>query len=161
MAKLAIYWGAAAVVAVGVVLLHLFGSAWVAARVPELQRPLTDPTPLSPWAKVIMLGYLALSVGGAVGVPLLIFAGLSARDEQRWAAQRRQWEAEQAAQRERWERERQEWQRLQEIRDQLWLERLPPEERERTLARRREQQELEARARAILEAERRGEADGR
>jgi hypothetical protein len=141
--KVATYGMAAVALAASVVLLHVFGSAWVAAWFPELQKPLTDPTPLSPWAKGVMLGYLALSVGGPIGAVFCLLAGISARDDQRWA------------------RERQEQQRLHEIRDQLWLESLPPEARDRVLAQRRDTRELEERARAILAAERRGEADGR
>jgi hypothetical protein len=80
MAKPVVYWGAAAVVAASVVLLHVGVGEWAPARFPELQRPITDPSPLSPWVKLAMLGYVTLSIGGAVAVPLLIFAGLSARD---------------------------------------------------------------------------------
>jgi hypothetical protein len=151
MAKPVIYWGAAAVVAAGVVLMHLGVDAWVPARFPELQRSITDPAPFSRAAKFFMLGYLALSVGGAVGAVTLIFLGLSARDQQRW-------QREQAKRDRQWERERQERQRLEEIRDELWLESLSPESRERILAERRESAEREARARAILEAERQGQA---
>lgn len=155
------YWMAAALLAVGLVVVHLFSGAWVTRLFPELNRSITDPTPLSFGAKLVMLGYLALAVGGAVAVPLLIFAGLSARDQQRWAAQRQQWEAERAADREHWAREQQERERLREIRDQLYLESLPAPERERILAHRRREQDLEQRAQAILAAERRGEADER
>jgi hypothetical protein len=130
MAKPAIYWGTAAVVAAGVVLMHIGVDTWAPVRFPELQRPITDPAPLSRAAKFFMLGYLALSVGGAVGAVALIFRGLSARDQQR----------------------------LEESRDELWLESLSPESRERILTERRGSAEREARARAILEAERQGQA---
>jgi hypothetical protein len=85
MTKVATYWLAAVALAASVVLLHVFGSAWVAAWCLELQKPLTDPTPLSPWAKGVMLGYLALSVGGPIGAVFCLLAGISARDDQRWA----------------------------------------------------------------------------
>jgi hypothetical protein len=161
MSRLLAYWMAAALLAVGLVEVHLFGGTWVTRRFPELNRSITDPTPLSFGAQLVMLGSLALAMGGAVAVPLLIYAGLSARDQQRWAAQRRQWEAARAAERAHWAREQQGRGRLREIRDQLYLESLPAPERERLLARRRREQALDARAQAILAAERRGEADGR
>jgi flagellar biosynthesis component FlhA len=161
MAKPAIYWGAAAVVAAGVVLMHIGVDAWALARFPELQRPMTDLAPLSRAAKLFMLGYLALSVGGAAGAVALIFLGLSARDQQRWQRERQERQREQEERERQWQRERQERQRLQEIRDQLWLESLPAPDRECILARRRGERELQQRAQAIREAERRGEADGR
>jgi hypothetical protein len=136
------YWIAAALLAVGLISMHLFSGAWVSRLFPELNRPITDSTPLSLGAKGFMLAYLVLSVALAVGMPLCVFGALSERDHRRW------------------QHEEAERRRLAEIEDQLWLESLPPESRERTLAQRRERAEREARARALLEAERRGEADG-
>jgi hypothetical protein len=51
--------------------------------------------------------------------------------------------------------------RLAQIRDQLWLDSLTPHVRAPILRQRLEDAEREAQARAILEAERRGETDGR
>jgi hypothetical protein len=54
-----------------------------------------------------------------------------------------------------------EWARLAQIKDRLWLESLSPDARRHILRQRQADAEREARARTILEAERRGEADGR
>jgi hypothetical protein len=51
--------------------------------------------------------------------------------------------------------------RLAQIRDQLWLESLTPDTRAYILRTRLEEAEREARARAILEAERQARGDGR
>jgi hypothetical protein len=54
-----------------------------------------------------------------------------------------------------------EWARLAQIKDRLWLESLSPDTRRHILRQRQEEAERKARARAILDAERRREADGR
>lgn len=90
----------------------------------------------------VMIGWIVLSLAGGVGLALLIGEGSLVRDRYRW------------------EREDAERQRLWEIRDRLWLESLSPEFREGILAQRRESAELEARARALLEAERQAQQDG-
>jgi hypothetical protein len=135
-------WTAAALLAVGLISMHLFSGAWVSRLFPELNRPITDSTPLSLGAKGFMLASLGLSVALAVGMPLCVFGALSERDQRRW-------QYEEAERR-----------RLAQIEDQLWLESLPPEARERTLAQRRERTEREARARALLAAERQGQVNG-
>ena len=48
---------AAAVLAVTLISLHLFSSPWVARLAPDLNRPITDLTPLSVRAKGVMLVY--------------------------------------------------------------------------------------------------------
>jgi hypothetical protein len=87
MSKPVIYGYAAAVLAVGVVLMHVFADQWMPSLFPELQTPLGEPLPLSFWAKLALMGYLGLSVAGGVGVVVLIFAGLCTREEQRWTAE--------------------------------------------------------------------------
>jgi hypothetical protein len=84
---------------------------------------------------------------GAALAQALIGDGLSARDQHRWP---QAWDAQE------WER-----QRLAQIRDQLWLERLPEADRERLLERRREEHEREPRARALFEAAQQAIDDGR
>jgi hypothetical protein len=53
-----------------------------------------------------------------------------------------------------------EWARLAQIKDRLWLESLSPDARRYILRQRQEEAEREARARAILEAERRAARNG-
>jgi hypothetical protein len=88
------------------------------------------------------VAYLVLSMGLAVSAPLCVFAALSERDQRRW------------------QHEEAERRRLAQIEDQLWLESLSPESRERTLAQRRERADREQRARALLEAERQAPQNG-
>jgi hypothetical protein len=121
---------------------------------PALFGDLPSIADLSPLVMALLAGWIILSLAGGMAVGLLIGEGLSARDQHRW-------QHEQAERQRQWAQERQDWQRLQEIRDQLWLESLPEPDRERILARRREERELQQRARAILDAERQGDADGR
>jgi hypothetical protein len=54
-----------------------------------------------------------------------------------------------------------EHERLAQLKDRLWLESMPAHVRAHILRQRLEEAEREAQARAILEAERRGETDGR
>jgi hypothetical protein len=89
----------------------------------------------------VMIGWIVLSLAGGVGLAL-IGEGSLVRDCYRW------------------EREDAERQRLWEIRDRLWLESLSPEFLEGILVQRRESAELEARARALLKAERQAQQDG-
>jgi hypothetical protein len=110
----------------------------------------SEVTPGLAW---VLIAWLILALAGGVAVGLLIVEGLSARGRHRW-------QQEEAERRRQWDRERQEEQRLAQIRDQLWLESLPPESRERIVAQRRESAELEQRARALLEAERQGRVNG-
>ena len=72
---------------------------------------------------------------------------------------RYRWDQEEAARKAQWARERQEWQRLQEIRDQLWLDSLPADQRACILERRREAREREALAQALLETEQQAQRD--
>jgi hypothetical protein len=44
MSRPLVYWMAAALLAVGLVVLHLFSGAWVTRVFPELNRSITDPT---------------------------------------------------------------------------------------------------------------------
>jgi hypothetical protein len=71
MLKPVIYWCAAAVLAVGVVLMHGFSGSWGPWLFPELQTPITGPIQLGPWTKWLMMAYLGLSVAGGAGVALL------------------------------------------------------------------------------------------
>jgi biopolymer transport protein ExbB/TolQ len=56
--------------------------------------------------------------------------------------------------------EQREWQRLQQIRDQLWLESLSEQERERILEHRRLDAERERRAQELLRHEREAQRNG-
>jgi hypothetical protein len=80
-----IYWSAAAVLAGGVVLLHMLAGAWMPWLFPELGKPTAEALPIGPWAMLFLLGYLALSMAGGAGVALLAGAGVDARDRARWA----------------------------------------------------------------------------
>jgi hypothetical protein len=88
MSKPMIYWCAAAVLAVGVVLMHGLAGSWMPALSPELQKPITEPIQLGLVVKLVLMGYLILSVAGGAGVVLLFSEGVSIRDQQRWAAER-------------------------------------------------------------------------
>jgi hypothetical protein len=98
MSKPVMSWCAAAVLAVAVVLMHVLSGSWVPSIFPEWQTPITEPLQIGPWGKVFLMGYLALSVTGGMGVVLLFGAGVCTRDRQRWAREeemRRQlWEME-------------------------------------------------------------------
>jgi hypothetical protein len=85
MSKALLYWTAAALLAVGLIAMHRFSGAWVPMLFPELNRSITDPTPLSLGAKGFMMIYLVLSVAAPVGVVLCVCAALSERDRRRWA----------------------------------------------------------------------------
>lgn len=147
------YATAAVLLAACLVSLYLFSDPWLTNLAPDLNRPLTDPTPLSLKAKVMMLLFIVLSGVLVTGMAVCIYQTLSTWDQRRWAqeaeARQRQREAD--------ERERR---RLQEIRDQLYLDTLSDQQRQSVLRARQEAAELEARAQAILEAERRGRANG-
>jgi hypothetical protein len=119
----------------------LFGS------VPE---SFSEVTPGLAW---VMIGWVVLSLAGGVGVAWLIGEGILVRDRYRW-------DQEEAVRKAQWAHEQQEWRRLQEIRDQLWLDSLPADARARILERRREEREREARARALLETEQQAQRDG-
>ena len=67
--------------------MHVFLRNWAPWLVPDLQKPL-DEALVSPWAKLVLIGYLALSVAGGTGIALLFWEGVSVRDQQRWAAER-------------------------------------------------------------------------
>jgi hypothetical protein len=109
------------------------------------------------WA--IALGFLVPYV---ILVPLWWW--LDRRDHRRFWAQfererqerQRQW----AEERRRWDQRQHEQQRLAQLRDQLWLESLPEPERQRILARRRQERDRDQRAQALLEAERQAPRDG-
>jgi hypothetical protein len=84
MSKPVIYWCAAAVLAVGLVLMHVFFRNWALWLVPDLQKPF-DEALVSPWAKLVVMGSVVLSVAGGVGVARLFAAGVDTRDRARWA----------------------------------------------------------------------------
>jgi hypothetical protein len=88
MSKPVIYWCAAAVPAVGVVLRHVLSGSWVPSLFPAWQTPITEPLQVGLWGKLALMGYLALSMAGSVGAALLLAAGVCTRDRQRWAAER-------------------------------------------------------------------------
>jgi hypothetical protein len=132
MSKPARYWSAAAVLALSVVLRHGLVGQWAPALSPEWQKPITELLPLSPWVTLILLGSLARSVAGAVGGVMLMFVGLSTRDQQRWAAESKR------------------RQRLWAMEDQIREECLPAEERERRRRYREEQAEIQREARRRL-----------
>jgi hypothetical protein len=111
MSKPVIYWCAAAVLAVGVVLMHGLSGSWVPSLFPELQTPITEPIQLGLGVKLFLMGYLVLSVAGAAGVVLLFSEGMFIRDRQRWAA------------------EREAPQRLSDMEQQIREEQLPEQER--------------------------------
>jgi hypothetical protein len=106
-----LYWIAAALLAVGLISLHLFSGAWVSRLFPELNRPITDPTPLSLGAKGFMMTYLVLSVAAAVGAALCACAALSERDRRRWAVREQVREIEQQIREESMSEEWREWHR--------------------------------------------------
>ena len=137
-------WTWAIVLAVGMLGMHATLRWWGASLAQALFGDL-PPTPAEapPLLWALLAGYLILSWAGGLGIAELCTEGSLVRDRHRWQYE----EAER--------------QRLQQIRDQLWLESLPEPDRERVLARPREERELERRAEAILAAERRGDADGR
>jgi hypothetical protein len=128
MSKPVIYWCAAVVLAVGVVLMHVLAGSWMPALSPELQKPITEPVQLGLGVKLVLMGYLVLSVAGAVGVVLLIGAGLSTLDQRRWdreeAERRRQWalqeqlrEMERQIREEQWPEQEREWHRQYRARE--------------------------------------------
>jgi hypothetical protein len=132
MSKPVIYWCAAAVLAVGVVLMHVLANQWLPLRFPELQKPITEPIQLGPGLKLLLATYLVMSVVGAVGVVLLAGEGVFIRDQQRWAAE---WEAQR---------------RLSAMEERIREERLPEAERERRRRYREEQAEVRREARRRL-----------
>jgi hypothetical protein len=133
------YWMAAALLAVGLVVMHLFSGAWVTRVFPELYHSITDPTPLSLGAKAFMLAYLALSVGLAVGVPLCIFEALLKRDQRRW-------QHEETKRQRQWALQRQ----LQEVEQRLYEESLPDWQREAIQESRHRRAEVRREARRRL-----------
>jgi hypothetical protein len=132
MSKPVIYWCAAAVLAVGVVLMHVLFSSWAPSLSPELQTPITEPLQIGPGVKLVLMGYLALSVAGPAGVVLLLGEGVCTRDRQRWAA-------EQEAQR-----------RLAAMERQIREEQMPAAERQRLQASRARDAAIRAEARRRL-----------
>lgn len=111
MSKCLRYWTVAAVLAVGLVIMHLFSGAWAAALFPELNRSITDPTPLSLGAKGVMMAYLVVSVAGVLGVVFCAFAALSERDRRLWAVREQIREMEQQIREESMSEEWREWHR--------------------------------------------------
>ena len=109
---------AAAVLAVGVVLMHGLAGSWMPALFPELQKPITEPIQLGLGVKLFLMGYLVLSVAGGAGVVLLFSEGTFIRDRQRWAheeeVRRRQWALQE---------------QLREMERQIREEQLPDQER--------------------------------
>jgi hypothetical protein len=111
MSKALRYWTAAALFTVGLIAMHLFSGAWVPALVPELNRSITDPTPLSLGAKGFMMTSLVLSVAAPVGVVLCACAALSERDRRRWAVREQVFEMAQQIRAESMSEEWREWHR--------------------------------------------------
>jgi hypothetical protein len=147
-------WTWAIVLAVGLFGAHATTRWWMPALAQALFGNIPTPADAPPLVWALLAGYLILSLAGGLTIASLCTEGSLVRDRHRW-------QHEEAERRRRWEAEARERQRLQEIRDQLYLDSLSPEERERILARRRREQDLDHRARAILEVERRGAADRR
>jgi hypothetical protein len=146
-------WTWASVLAVGIFGAHATTRWWMPALAQALFGEIPTPADAPPLVWVFLAGYLILSLAGGRAIASLDTEGRLVRDRQRW-------QHEEAERRRRWEAEARERQRLQEIRDQLYLDSLSPEERERILARRRREQDLDHHARAILEAERQGHVNG-
>jgi hypothetical protein len=128
MSKPVIYWCAAALLAGGAVLMHGLADQWMPARFPELQKSITEPIQLGLGVKLVLMGYLVLSVAGGVSVVLLIGAGLSALDQRRWdrkeAERRRQWalqeqlrEIERQIREEQWPEQERKWHRQYRARE--------------------------------------------
>jgi hypothetical protein len=131
MSKPVIYWCAAAMLAVGLVLMHVFFRNWAPWLVPDLQKPF-DEALVSPWAKLVLMGYVVLSVVGPVGVVRLFGAGVDTRDRARWA------------------REEEARRQLREMEQQIWLESLPDWQREAILEGRQRQAAITQEARRRL-----------
>jgi len=129
MSKPVIYWCAAAGLAVGVGLMHGLSGYWVPSIFPEFQTPITASLQIGPWGKLFLMGYLALSLTGGIGVVLLLSAGVFIRDQQRWAAE--------------WEAQRQ----LSALEQQIREEQMPAAERERLQASRAREAAIKAEAR--------------
>jgi hypothetical protein len=143
-------WTWAIVLAVALIVAHGTHRWWFTTIVQTLfgsvPESLSEVTPGLAW---VMMGWVVLSLVGGGGLALLFGEGSLVRNRYRW-------DQEEATRKAQWARERQEWQRLQEIRDQLWLDSLPADDRARILERRREEREREQRAQALLEAEQQG-----
>jgi hypothetical protein len=132
MSKPVIYWWAAAVLVVGVALMHVLFSSWAPSLSPELQKPITEPLQIGPGVKLVLTGYLALSVAGPAGVVLLLGEGVCARDRRRWAA------------------EREGQRRLAAMERQIREEQMPAAERQRLQASRARDAAIKAEARRRL-----------
>jgi hypothetical protein len=147
-------WTWAIVLAVSLIVAHGTHRWWFTVIIQTLfeyvPESFSEVTPGLAW---VMIGWVVLSLAGGVGVALLIGEGIMVRDRYRW-------DQEEATRKAQWARERQEWQRLQEIRDQLWLDSLPADQRACILERRREERERESRAQALLETEQQAQRDG-
>src|SRR2546430_4687418 len=105
---------------------------WVPSIIPEWQKPITEALQISPWGKLFLMGYLALSLTGGIGVVLLLSAGVSIRDQQHWAAE--------------WEAQRQ----LSAMEQRIREEQMPAAERERLQASRTREAAIKAEARQRL-----------
>jgi hypothetical protein len=121
MSKSVIYWCAAAMLAVGVVLMHGLSGYWVPSLFPELQTPITEP------------------MAGGIGVVWLFSEGVSIRDQQRWAH-------EEAERRRQWALQEQ----LRAMEQQIREEQLPEQEREWHRQYRERQREIAREARRRL-----------
>jgi hypothetical protein len=132
MLKPVIYWCAATGLAGGVVLMHVLSGSWGPWLFPALGKPSTDPLPIGPWVVLFLMGYLALSVAGGVGVVRLFGAGVDTRDRARWA------------------REEEARRQLREMEQQIWLESLPDWQREAILEGRQRQAAITQEARRRL-----------
>jgi RecB family exonuclease len=140
-------WTCAIVLAVGVFGAHATTWWWMPALAQALFGEIPTPADAPPLVWALLAGYLILSLAGGRALASLETEGRLVRDRHRWQHEEATRERQRA-------QEREDWQRLQEIRDQLYLDSLSPEERERILASRRLEQDLDHRARALLEAER-------
>ena len=65
-------FAAAALLAVGVGLMHGLSGYWVPSIFPEFQKPITESLQIGPWGKLFLMGYLALSLASGIGVVLLM-----------------------------------------------------------------------------------------
>lgn len=146
-------WTWAIVLAVGVFGAHATTWWWMPALARALVGDIPTPAGAPPLLWALVAGYIILSFAGGQALASLCAEGSLVRDRHRWQREQAERERQRA-------QEREDWQRLQEIRDQLWLESLPEPDRDRILTRRREERERQQRAQAILAAERRATRDG-
>jgi hypothetical protein len=164
-------WTGAIALAVTLAAAHSTGQWWLPALVQvlfgDVPQSVSDITPGVAWVLIV---WIMLSLAGGAAISLLFFEGVSARDRHRWrheaglttepswrlpviATRMDERAAEILARMD-------ERARLAQIEDALWLESLPPERRAAILRRRQQAAEREARARAILAAERQAHQNG-